>query len=60
MPTNLRRVTFAITPEMEPLLDSFKREMFYNCSQSEMIRKLVEAGCKTIKDDAQIKPTKLA
>ena len=37
MASKLKRMTFVLTPEMEPLLDGIKKEMFYNCSQSEMI-----------------------
>ena len=44
MASKLKRMTFVLTPEMEPLLDGIKKEMFYNCSQSEMIRTLVDAG----------------
>lgn len=47
MASKLKRITFVVTPEMEPLLDSMKKEKFYNCSQSEMIRTLVERGLKT-------------
>ncbi len=58
MPTKLKRLTFVLTPEMEPLLDGIKKEMFYNCSQSEMIRTLVGAGLNAIKNDNQRNPTK--
>ena len=58
MPTKLKRLTFVLTPEMEPLLDGIKKEMFYNCSQSEMIRTLVEEGWNAIKDGNQRNPTK--
>jgi hypothetical protein len=39
-------------------LDGIKKEMFYNCSQSEMIRTLVEEGWNAIKDGNQRNPTK--
>ena len=58
MASKLKRMTFVLTPEMEPLLDGIKKEMFYNCSQSEMIRTLVDAGLKAIKNDNQRNPTK--
>lgn len=51
MASNLKRITFVVTPEMEPLLDRMKKEKFYNCSQSEMIRTLVEEGLKTSQKD---------
>ncbi len=58
MPTKLKRLTFVVTPEMELLLDGIKKEMFYNCSQSEMIRTLVEEGWNAIKNENQRNPTK--
>ncbi len=58
MASKLKRMTFVLTPEMEPLLDGIKKEMFYNCSQSEMIRTLVDAGLNAIKNDNQRNPTK--
>ncbi len=58
MPSKLKRLTFVVTPEMEPLLDEIKKEMFYNCSQSEMIRTLVEEGWNAIKNENQRNPTK--
>ena len=48
MPTELKRMTFAVTPEMEKLMDEAK-QMFYNSTQSEMIRTLVVAGLATLK-----------
>lgn len=53
MASKLKRLTFVVTPEMEPLLDGIKKEKFYNCSQSEMIRTLVEEGWNAIKDGNQ-------
>lgn len=46
MPTSLKRMTFVITPDMEALLRDFKREMFFDRNQSEMIRELVLAGMR--------------
>lgn len=53
MASKLKRLTFVVTPEMELLLDGIKKDMFYNCSQSEMIRTLVEEGWNAIKDRNQ-------
>ena len=53
MSNKLKRLTFVVTPEMEVLLDGIKKEMFYNCSQSEMIRTLIGEGCNAIKDGNQ-------
>lgn len=58
MPSKLKRMTFVVTPEMEPMLNEIKKEMFYNCSQSEMIRTLVEKGWNAIKDGNQRDATK--
>lgn len=58
MASKLKRLTFVVTPEMESMLDGIKKEMFYNCSQSEMIRTLVEEGWNAIKDGKQRNPTK--
>jgi hypothetical protein len=44
MATTLNRLTFAVTKEMEPLLDNAKKSQFYNCTQSEMIRELLMIG----------------
>lgn len=48
MPTELKRMTFAVTPDMEKLMDEAK-QMFYNRTQSEMIRTLVVAGLTALK-----------
>ena len=53
MATELKRLTFVVTPEMEPRLDGMKKEIFYNCSQSEMIRTLVEAGLNVLKNEVK-------
>ncbi|MCI8947400.1 MAG: hypothetical protein HFI91_10150 [Lachnospiraceae bacterium] len=58
MASKLKRMTFVLTPEMEPLLDGIKKEMFYNCSRSEMIRALVDAGLNAIQNENQRNPTK--
>ena len=49
MATELKRMTFVVTPEMEEPLNSIKKEMFYNRTQSDMIRELVSAGVRAIK-----------
>lgn len=50
MATELKRMTFVVTPEMEEPLNSIKKEMFYNRTQSDMIRELVAAGVRAFKD----------
>ena len=54
MPTNLKRMTFAVTPDMESLMDEAKR-MFYDSTQSEMIRALIMAGLSTLKTEQREK-----
>ncbi len=44
-----KRMTFAIAPDMEAPLDSIKKEFFYACTRSEMIRELVSAGMRAMK-----------
>ena len=58
MASKLKRMTFVLTPEMETLLNGIKKEMFYNCSQSEMIRTLVDAGLSAIQNEKQRAQTK--
>jgi len=55
MPTNLKRMTFVVTPEMGPMLDEMKKNFFYNRSQSDMIRVLVEAGLQALSAEEKAK-----
>ncbi|MFR1759002.1 MAG: hypothetical protein ACLSX2_04835 [Christensenellaceae bacterium] len=48
MSSEHRRISFMVTPEMEALLDEAK-QIFYNRTQSEMIRTLVTEGLKAVK-----------
>ncbi len=48
MATELKRMTFAVTEEMESELNRFKKEKFYDKNNSEMIRTLVSAGMRAI------------
>lgn len=52
MPTNLTRMTFTVTEEMEASLGKFKKEMFFNQNNSEMIRELVRAGMRALDEKA--------
>ncbi len=47
MASKLKRLTFVVTQEMEPVLNRAKKEFFYDRTQSEMIRSLVMAGLNT-------------
>ena len=51
MATTLRRLTFVVTTDMEEPLDRIKQELFYDKTQSDMIRELIYAGLQAIKDE---------
>jgi hypothetical protein len=44
--TESKRITFTVTPDMVPLMDRAKR-MFYDRTQSDMIRILIVAGLES-------------
>ena len=44
MYANHKKVTVTVTPEVKQTLDNARKEVFFNCSQSEMIRNLIDAG----------------
>lgn len=48
MKNQKKRVTIVISPEVEKELKEMKRELFYECNQSYMIRELIEAGFRSI------------
>lgn len=48
MATNLSRLTFVVTEEMEPLLASAKKERFYDRTRSDMIRELILTGLEAL------------
>lgn len=56
MATELKRLTFVVTPEMEEPLRSIKKEFYFDKTQSEMIRDLVNAGVRAFKADASEEP----
>jgi len=45
-------MTFVVTPDMENLMDEAKR-MFYDSTQSEMIRTLIVAGLTALKEEKE-------
>ena len=55
MATELKRMTFVVTPEMEEPLNSIKKEMFYNRTQYDMIRNRVSAGIRAVKSEKAAK-----
>lgn len=58
MSTDLKRITFSVTPEIEASLKSFKKKMFYDRSQSDMLRTLVSAGMRALEADKTAKEVK--
>ena len=52
MATALTRLTFVVTKEMEPLLADAKKNLFYDRTQSDMIRELVLAGLNVLDEKA--------
>lgn len=50
MPTNFKRITFTVTPDIKDQLSRAKRDVFYDRTQSDMVRKLVSAGLETLKN----------
>ncbi|WP_418973244.1 hypothetical protein [Allofournierella sp.] len=52
MPLEHKRLTFVVTPEMEPVIDKAKK-IFYNYTQSDMIRTLIIAGLDSLDNDEE-------
>ena len=44
-----KRLTFVVTPEIEAQMKSLKKEMYFDRTQSDMIRELVAAGVRSCK-----------
>lgn len=51
MATELKRITFAVPQDMEILLKCIKKDLFYDRSQSEMLRELISVGLNVKKDE---------
>ncbi len=45
-----KRMSIVITPELESALQNAKRELFYDRTRSEMIRELVAAGLRAVRE----------
>lgn len=56
MATGLTRLTFVVTKDMEPLLAKAKKNLFYDRTQSDMIRELVMAGINALDEAKQERP----
>lgn len=50
MATKNKRLTISLPPDMEKQLDMVKRKQFYNKSQSDMIRHLINLGLSAKKE----------
>ena len=48
MTSDFKRISFAVTPELEKSLDRMKQEFFYNETHSHMIRELLSAGIRAV------------
>lgn len=48
-----KRLTFVVTPEIEAQMKDMKREVYFDRTQSEMIRELVAAGVRSCKADGK-------
>ena len=48
MATSLKRFMISVTPSMEADLDVLKKERFYNNSQAEMLRYVIDIGLKSL------------
>ena len=44
-----KRLTFVVTPEIEAQMRNMKKEMYFDRTQSDMIRDLVAAGVRSCK-----------
>lgn len=51
-----KRMTFTATPEVKALLDQAKKELFYDCTQSQMIRTLTSAGLRAWRQEKKRRP----
>lgn len=53
MATDMKRFTISLTPELERDLDDLKRREFYNKTQTEMVRHLIEKGLQSMNNTQQ-------
>lgn len=50
MATDNKRFMVSVTPDIESRLDELKQRQFYNKTQSEMLRYLIDLGLKAAND----------
>lgn len=51
MSTDFKRFTVSVSPDMEQRLDKIKQEKYYNRSQSQMVRDLIDRGLAAIQQE---------
>ena len=51
MSVQSKRLTFVVTPEIEEKMKDMKREVYFDRTQSYMIRELVAAGIRSSKEE---------
>ena len=51
MATELNKIQFVVTPEIEPGLKEMKKEFYYDKTKSDMIRDLLAAGIRAFKEN---------
>ena len=52
-----KRLTFVVTPEIEAQIKDMKREVYFDRTQSAMIRDLVAAGIRSCKAEGDYRGT---
>ena len=55
MAAGMKRLSLAVTPEVEQKFDELKQKMFYNRSYSEMYRYILSSGINAVKSGAASK-----
>lgn len=54
MDSGRKKRSFVVTPDIEAILDREKKEWFYDRSRSYMIRELVMAGLRALKEESEV------
>ena len=54
MDSGRKKLSFVVTPDIEAILDREKKEWFYDRSRSYMIRELVMAGLRALKEESEV------
>jgi len=59
MKSELKRITFALTPDMEPVMEEASK-MLEHRSRSDLIRSLIATGLETVKSNKTEKENALS